>query len=81
MWVHPLGTCHAPSLHASRAVTWLTVYRAPQVLAFSKNILTKIEIARSPVVRFALKPSQVGFDMYRFGWCEREVQENSVARE
>ena len=34
-----------------------------------------------PVVRSALKPSQVGFDMYRFGWYEREVQENSVARE
>jgi len=48
---------------------------------FSKNILTKIEIAQPPVVRSALKPSQVGFDMYRFGWCAREVQENSVARE
>ena len=54
---------------------------AKMLCGFSKNILTKIEIARSPVVRFALKPSQVGFDMYRFGWCEREVQENSVARE
>ena len=31
MWVHPFGTCRAPFLHASRAVTWLTVYRAPQV--------------------------------------------------
>ena len=41
----------------------------------------KIEIAFSPVVRSAVKPSQVGFAMYRFGWCEREVQENSVARE
>jgi hypothetical protein len=48
---------------------------------FSKNILTKIEIARPPVVRSTLKPSQVGFDMYRFGWYEREVQENSVARD
>ena len=48
---------------------------------FSKNILTKTEIARVPVVRFALKPSQVGFDVYRFGWCAREVQENSVAWE
>ena len=48
-----------------RAVTWLTVYRAPQfvtkVLAgFSKNVLTKIKIARPPVVRSALKPSHVG---------------------
>ena len=47
--------------------------------AFSRNILTKIEIARPPVVRSAVKPSQLGFDMYRFGWYEREVQENSVA--
>jgi hypothetical protein len=40
--------------------------------AFSKNILTKIEIAPPPVVRFALKPSQVGFDVYRFdGVSER----------
>ena len=45
------------------------------------SILAKIEIARSHVVTFALKPSQVGFDMYWFGWYEREVQENSVARE
>ena len=49
--------------------------------AFSKNILTNIEITGPPVVRSALKPSQVGFDMYRFGWCEREVRENYVARE
>ena len=41
--------------------------------------LTKIKIALSPVVRSALKPSQVGFDMYRIGWCARESQENSVA--
>ena len=46
--------------------------------AFSKKILTKIKIAQPPVVRSALKPSQVGFDTYRFGWCAREVQENSV---
>ena len=50
-------------------------------MRFSKNILTKIEIARPPVVRSASKQSQVGFDMYRFGWCAREVQENSVARD
>ena len=30
--VRGLRSCHAPSLHASRAVTWLMVYRAPQVL-------------------------------------------------
>ena len=66
----------------------VTLYRtigmkivAKMLCGFPKNILTKIEIALSPVVRSALKPSQVGFDMYRFGWCAREVQENSVVRE
>jgi len=53
---------------------------AKALVAFSKNILTEIEIALSPEVRSALKPSQLGFAMYRFGWCEREVQENSVAK-
>jgi len=52
-----------------RGKQWLTVYRAHQV-----------KIARPPAVRSALKPSLVGVDMYRFGWCAREVQENSVAR-
>ena len=28
----PLEVCRAPSLHALRAATWLTVYRAPQVI-------------------------------------------------
>ena len=66
----------------------VTLYRtiggqivAKMLHAFSKNILTKLKIAQHPVVRSALKPSQVGFDMYRFGWCKREVQENSIARE
>ena len=45
----------------------------------SQKYFDIIEIAVSPVARFALKLSQVGFDMYGFGWCEREVQENSVA--
>ena len=40
------------------------------------SILTKIKIARPAVVRSALKPSQAGFDMYRFGWCRREVEEH-----
>ena len=53
-----------------RGKQWLTVYRAHQV-----------EIARPSVVRSALKPSQVGFDTCRFGWCAREVQENSAAQE
>ena len=43
----------APSLHAPRAGTRLTVYRAHQVLGgFSKNIFTKIKISRDPVYRF-----------------------------
>ena len=54
---------------------------ANSACGFSKNILTNIEIALSPVVRSALTPSQVGFDMYRFGWYERQVQENSAARD
>ena len=40
---------------------------AKMLRAFSKNDLTNIEIAPSPVVRFALKPSQVGFHMIRTG--------------
>ena len=32
---------------------------------FSKNILTKIKIARPPVARSVVKSSQVGFDMTR----------------
>ena len=52
---------------------------AKKACAFSQQNLQKIKITQPPVVTSALKPSQVGFDMYRFGWCKREVQENSVA--
>ena len=55
--------------------------RGKNAMRFFQNYFEKIEIAGPPVVRSAIKPSQVGFDMYRFGWYEREVQENSVARE
>ena len=54
---------------------------AKMLCVFSKNILTKIEIVVPLVVRSALQLSQVVFATYRFGWCEREVQENSADRE
>ena len=55
--------------------------RGEHAMHFSKNILTTIKITRPPDVRSALKPSQMGFDMYRFGWCDREVQGEFVARD
>jgi len=55
--------------------------RAPSAMRFFQKYFDKNRDCSASVVRSALKPSQVGFDMYRFGWCAREVQENSVARD
>ena len=54
---------------------------AKMLCAFSKNILTKIEIAVSAVVKPAQKLSCIRFEMYRFGWYKGDVQEKYVARE
>ena len=57
----------APSLHAPRAGTWLTVYRAPQMLGgFSENIFTKIKISRDPVDRFWRETVRFKINVYSF---------------